>query len=194
MISLAAGQNYSVAGIDKNETIPKGLQVGALAPGFNGTNQFGDTVNLKEKLKTGKVVLIFYRGYWCPVCNRYLQNYQDSLQLIIDKGAHFMAITPEQAEGVRKTIGKTGASFDLITDSSNHIMQLYGVDFKVTGTYQFLVNVFESANIAKNNGQEEAYLPVPATYIIGTDGRIEYVQFDPNYKIRASVKQILENL
>jgi len=89
---------------------------------------------------------------------------------------------------------KTGTNFNIISDHDNEIMKKYKVDFKVTATYKTLVNLFTSANISDNNKQEEARLPVPATYIIGPDGVIEFVQFDPDYKGRASVKQIIRHL
>ena len=46
----------------------------------------------------------------------------------------------------------------------------------------------------ENNNQEEAKLPVPATYIIGKDGLIKWRHFNYNYSQRASVKEILDNL
>ena len=60
--------------------IPHGLKVGDKAPDFTGYDQTGKTVDLKKLLEKGPVVLFFYRGKWCPVCSRYLNNYQDSLK------------------------------------------------------------------------------------------------------------------
>jgi len=187
-------QNYALNGIDTGEKIPKGLKVGDAAPDFRGINQQGKEIRLSDEWKKGKVVLIFYRGYWCGSCNKYLADYQDSLQMITSKGAKIIAVTPEQFEGVEKTIDKTGANFDIISDHDNEIMKKYKVDFKVTATHKTLVKIFTPANISENNHQEEAWLPVPATYIIGRDGVIEFVQFDPDYKDRASVKQIIRHL
>src|SRR5690348_16035733 len=66
---------------------PEGLFINSKAPDFKGTDQNGNTVRLKDLIKKGDVVLVFYRGQWCPFCNRYLSKLQDSLQLILDKGA-----------------------------------------------------------------------------------------------------------
>ena len=46
----------------------------------------------------------------------------------------------------------------------------------------------------KSNGANGANLPVPATYIIGKDGKIRYVFFNTDYRQRASVKDILVNI
>ena len=183
-----------LSGVDAGEKIPEGLHIGDTAPDFKGINQKGEIIHLYDALKKGKVVLLFYRGYWCGSCNKYLADYQDSLRLITARGARIIAVTPEQSDGVDKTIEKTGAGFDIVSDHENTIMKKYDVDFKVTSTYKSLVNLFKSVSIAENNDQEEAWLPVPATYIINKKGIIEFVQFDPDYKNRASVKQMLKNL
>jgi len=191
---MVFAQNYSKYGIDTDYNIPKGLEIGEMAPVFEGLNQNGIRISLSEELKKGKVVLIFYRGYWCPYCSRYLKQYQDSLQMVIKEGAQIIAITPEHNEGVNKTIQIIKSDFDIISDVNNSIQKQYNVLFKVTDKYNMKIKRFLSADIAIVNGDEEAFLPVPATIIIGQNGIIEYIQFDPNYKKRASVRDILENL
>jgi len=49
-------------------------------------------------------------------------------------------------------------------------------------------------DIAKNNGKEDAYLPIPATYIINKKGIVTFKDFNYNYHKRASVKEIIDNL
>ena len=195
LISLfSVSQNHKRYGIDTVEDVPKGLKIGDMAPDFSGTNQNGEMISLSKSLEKGKVVLIFYRGYWCPVCNRYLKQYQDSLDLIIAKGARIIAVTPEQEEGLEMTIDNIKPGFDIISDKNNHIQKKYDVLFKVTEPYTQMIEDKLFANIAENNGMDEAFLPVPATFIIDKDGEIEYVQFDTNYRNRATVKAILSNL
>src|SRR5258708_6668360 len=78
---------------------PEGLFINSKAPDFKSKDQNGNELVLKDMRKKGPVILVFYRGYWCPYCNRELQRLQDSLQLITEKGAQLVAITPEKQEG-----------------------------------------------------------------------------------------------
>jgi peroxiredoxin len=174
---------------------PEGLFINSKAPDFKGKDQNGNDVVLKDLRKKGAVVIIFYRGYWCPYCNRELQKLEDSLQLIKEKGAQLIAITPEKQEGIAKTIEKTKASYSIITDEELKIMKAYDVAYQVdTKT----IDRYKMANIdlAANNGQkpDAVYLPVPAVYIIGKDGEIKYRYFEEDYKKQATVKDILNNL
>ena len=101
----------------QTETIyPEGLKVGDAAPMFTAKDQNGKTVKLKKALKNGPVVVLFYRGQWCPFCNKQLSHFSDSLQMLTAKGATILAITPETGENVKKTIEKTKASFPVLED------------------------------------------------------------------------------
>src|SRR5258705_10115712 len=79
---------------------PEGLFINSRAPDFKGKDQNGIELNLKDLRKLGPVVLVFYRGYWCPYCNKYLKTLEDSLEQIKEKGAQLIAITLEGDSGV----------------------------------------------------------------------------------------------
>lgn len=172
---------------------PQGLKVGDMAPDFSATNQEGKNVELKDLLMKGDVVLVFYRGQWCPYCNKQLSKINDSLALITAKGATVLAITPETADNVIKTIKKTKASFDVLSDKDLAIMKDYKVSFAVD---EKTIEKYKGYGIdfEKANGKNGANLPVPATYIIGKDGKVKYVFFNTDYSKRASVQDILNSL
>jgi peroxiredoxin len=173
---------------------PEGLFINSKSPDFKATDQYGHEIRLKDVLKDSLVVLIFYRGEWDPYCNRQLKKIEDSLQLIKDKGAKLIAVTPEKNEYILKTIEKTKASFSLIHDNEIKIMKAYGVAYEVD---ERTVSRYKNADIdlATANGQKEKiYLPVPAVYVISKEGTVLYRFFDLDYKKRPTVKEILENL
>jgi len=189
------GIDYAGFGIEtKDNKIPQGLKVGDKAPDFSGYDQKGKLVESKKLLENGPMVLFFYRGKWCPVCSRYLNNYQDSLNLITDQGFNFVTITPESIENVEQTVKLHNITFTVIYDCQEKIMEDYNVMFEVTKAYQERIFKNYSIDIAQNNGRDAAHLPVPATYIINRQGIIVAVQFDPDYQNRATVKWMLQNL
>ena len=172
----------------------KGLQVGATAPAVSGTDQNGKKITLKQLLKDHQsVVLFFYRGQWCPYCNKHIKDLQDSLQLLTAKNAYVIGITPESNENIAKTIKKTNAGFSIIQDANDSIMQAFGVNFTMDDV---TFNKYKGygINLETNNGNNRHTLPVPATYVIDRSGKIKYVHFDPNYKKRASIQTLLTEL
>ena len=173
---------------------PEGLFINSKAPDFKANDQYGKEIRLKEILKDSLVVLIFYRGEWCPYCNRYLKKLEDSLQLIKEKGARLIAVSPEKPENIRKTIEKTKATYPILYDKDMKIMKAYDVAFELD---EKTVSRYKNADIdlADANGQKnKVILPVPAIYIIRKEGTIVYRFFEPDYKKRVSVQEILDNL
>ena len=183
-----------VAVIMNAQEDPKGLSINDTAPDFTAIDQEGKPVNLKQQLEKGPVVLVFYRGYWCPYCNKYLQKLEDSLSLINGKGASLITITPEKPESIKKTIEKSKASYPVLYDEGLSIMKKYDVAFavdeKTVDRYKGFGIDFNQVNGSANG----ANLPVPAIYIINTDGKIVFRHFDKNYTKRASVADILTHL
>lgn len=178
-------------GMDVAQKTPVGLNVGDVAPMFSAKDKDGNTVTLESLINQGPVVLNFYRGVWCPVCNRYMSAFQDSVSLLEAKGAKVVSITPETTEGIEKFVDKTQTTNIVLEDKDDKIMMDYDVLFYVTEKYQEKIRTKLKTDIAEHNGQEAAQLPVPATFIIDQKGVITYKHFDVNYKKRASVKEIL---
>ncbi len=178
----------------QSETIyPEGLKVGDMAPEFSGKDQNGKIFTLTDALRKGDVVMLFYRGQWCPYCTKQLSHFTDSLQLLTAKGATLLAITPETAGNVKKTVGKTKATFPVLEDEGLSIMKMYKVNFamdeKTIAKYKGYGIDLDIANGSNGNN-----LPVPATYIIGKDRKIKYVFFNTDYRKRVHVQDILNNL
>lgn len=177
----------------EGQEAPEGLFINSKAPDFKATDQAGNEVRLKDLLKKGKVVLVFYRGNWCPYCNRQLKRLEDSLQLIKDKGATLIAVTPEKPDGVEKTIEKTKAEYPILFDEGLKIMKAYEVEFIVP---ENTITRYRNSGIdlEKINGNDWNYLPVPAVYIIDKEANITYRFFNSDYKKRPAVQEILNNL
>jgi peroxiredoxin len=171
-----------------------GLPKGAEAPAFTVVDNSGHALNLQHLLKSHKaVVLFFYRGQWCPYCNKQISRLQDSLQLLTAKGAYVIGVTPETPENIGKTVGKTHASFSLVYDKGYQVMKAYDVSYRVDDALNVRLKSY-GVDLEKNNGNTDHVLPVPATYVIDKSGRIIFVHFDKDYTKRAAVSDIIKVL
>ena len=182
-----------VFSIASAQEAPEGLFIASKAPDFRAKDQNGKEIRLKDLLKNGKVVLVFYRGEWCPYCNKELSRLQDSLQWIKDKGATLVAVSPEKPENVLKTVEKTKAEYSILYDEGLKIMKAYDVEFEVP---ENTLTRYRNAglDIEKNNGKNGKFLPVPAVFIIDKESTVIYRFFEPDYKKRPSVKDLLDYL
>jgi peroxiredoxin len=188
-ILIAAGIFFSIQVLAQT-----GLKEGVKAPEFVAVDNSGQKIDLHTILKSHKAVLLFfYRGQWCPYCNRYIQRMQDSLQLLMDKGAYVIAVTPETPSNISRTIEKTHASFSIVQDRNYQIMKDYQVNYTVDDVLLSKLNTY-GVDLEKNNGNKDHVLPVPATYIIDPSGKITFVHFDKDYTQRPSIKTLLEKI
>ncbi len=172
---------------------PKGLHVNDKAPTFIAVDQNGRQVSLSVLMAKGPVVLVFYRGQWCPYCNKQLSNLQDSVSFITGKGATLVAVAPEKPENIQKTIAKTKASYPVLFDSGLTIMKSYDVAYNV-GSEMLAKYKKYGIDFNQVNGANGASLPVPTVYIINTSGIITYVNFNPDFTKRPSVSEIVSHL
>jgi len=169
------------------------LQVGDIAPDFTTTNHSGDTLSLNQLLQQGPLVLTFYRGEWCSFCNKYLARLDESYPTIKELGADLIAVSPEIVKYTTEMVGKMDNPYSIISDTDYSIMKLYGLDFELDKKTKIKYKTF-GINLPKHNGADDYILPIPATFVINTDGKISFLHLDENYKERAEIDDILETL
>ncbi len=179
---------------ERNAKDAHGIDVGDNAPMFKAMDADTNQFSLEDAIKKSPVVIIFYRGFWCPVCNKHLGSIQDSLKMIEEAGAKVIAISPEKPEYLDKMAEKTGAQFTLLYDEDYKIANAYDVTFKPTSMQLFTYNTILGGKLKKTHSDDSQRLPIPATYIVNQKGIISWRQFDPDYKNRSSVKEILNAL
>ncbi|MBA3901372.1 MAG: AhpC/TSA family protein [Bacteroidetes bacterium] len=181
---------------DKSRAVKeaKGLLIGDNVPIINGKDIFGKPYSLQKALENGPVILVFIRGQWCPFCNKHLSHLQKNLPLIYDKGASVVAISPEKSEFIKKSIDKTGAEFTILHDEGHAISDLFDLTFKPGSISRFMINKLLGAKLKESHSDLSERLPIPATFAIGKNGKITWRHFNPDFKKRSAIKDILEHL
>lgn len=172
--------------------IESAKQVGDTAPNFKLKNAIGNTVELSSYLKSGPVVLTWYRGGWCPYCNLTLQRMQQELPKIKSLNANLIALTPEIPDSSITTAEKHNLEFEILSDIGNQIAREYGVVFELTPEVAEIYN--KKFGLVGYNGDNSNTLPLAATYIIDQNGIIVYSFLDADYRNRAEPSEIIEEL
>ncbi|MEH0152792.1 peroxiredoxin-like family protein [Limibacter armeniacum] len=168
--------------------LKRAKNVGDVAPSFALKNALGKDVSLQELLQKGPVVLVWYRGGWCPYCNINLHYLQEELPNIKAQGANLVALTPELPDQSISTSEKNHLEFEVLSDIGNKVAKDYGVVFKLTDDVAKIYN--EKFDLNSHNGDSSNELPLAATYIINTNGEIVYAFLDSDYRNRAEPKEI----
>ncbi|MCH8904779.1 MAG: redoxin domain-containing protein [Bacteroidetes bacterium] len=160
------------------------LELGIEAPGFSLKNVEGKEVTLQSYL--GKwVVLVFYRGNWCHLCNEQLSKIAEDYSKFQKLNAHVIAISTDVIDGVKKTIEKSAAPFEILMDDKNEVIKLYQVDVKKR-EYKDITALL--------SGHKQGTYAIPALFIIDIEGVIRYVNISESYGDRPDNDEVLKQL
>lgn len=168
----------------------QGLAVGSKAPDFALPDATGKRVRLSELLAKGPVVLNFYRGEWCPYCNLELRAFQAMQSEFEAAGAQIVAISPELPDHSLSVTEKHELAYAVLSDVGNRVSREYGLIFALAEALRPIYHEF-GIDIPTNNGDGSYELPLPATYVIDTQGVVRYAFADADYTKRAEPSEAL---
>ena len=171
-----------------------GLKVGAKAPDFSLKNAQGKTVKLSSALHHGPVILVFYRGAWCPYCNLELHALTESLPAFKKYGASIIAITPQTPDKSLAQVKKDGFPFEILSDLDDKVIKAYNLYWEVSPELDAAYKHSFGLDVAAFNGNGRRGLPVPGTFVIDQSGIVRAAFADTDYKKRMEPADILAAL
>jgi peroxiredoxin len=171
----------------------KALRVGDFAPDFSLPDAMGRSIRFATLRQSGPVVVTFYRGQWCPYCDLQLRAYQEILPRIRALGATLVAISPQTPDESLSTAEKRKLEFNVLSDAGNTVGRSWGLVWKVGTSLHSLHKAF-GVDLAKSNGDTSNELPVPATFVVDSSGRIAFAHFDPNWGVRLEPAALISAL
>ena len=168
----------------------RALKAGMRAPEFTLPDAHGQPVRSADLLQKGPLVLTFYRGVWCPFCNMDLQALEEAANDIRALGASLVAISPQTAPNRRKSERENALSFPILSDHGNALADQFGLRFRLPDDLIAVYKGFGN-DLAVGNGEDSWTLPMPARYVIGTDGVIVYAEVNADYTRRPDPSELL---
>jgi len=159
------------------------LLAGMKAPDFTVRDVGNQTFQFNAGAQAEPIVLVFFRGGWCPYCNLHLSEMRLAERQLKDMGFNIWFISIDKPELLLASLEDPDIGYTIYSDSSLDATRAFGLAFRVDDE---LNQRYLSYNIdlEKASGENHHVLPAPATYIIGTDGIINFAYINPDYKVR----------
>jgi len=171
-------------------TAPK---VGEPMPAFLLPDQQGRLVRLEDFLDDGPVALSFNRGHWCPYCRINIDALARAEEEIAPERRHVAAIVPDRQKFAMWLKSDAKAPFPILTDMDNGYAMTLGLAFYVGDELKQMM-VSSRWDPAVSQGTDNWMLPIPATFIVGTDGIVRGRFVDPDYRTRMAIEEMLAAL
>ena len=147
------------------------LRPGDLAPDFLLPDQHDVPVRLSERLALGPVVLVFYRGGWCPFCTLTLRAWQDALPALHDAGGDLLALSPQQVRDCCDSAERDLLAYPVLSDRACAMASRYGITHEHPEALRPLY-LRLGHDLPRINATSSWRVPLPATFVVAQDGRI----------------------
>jgi peroxiredoxin len=166
------------------------LPVGALAPEFALKDSNGKLVRSRDLLASGPLIIKFFRGRWCPYCMTELEAWRDLYGQLRERGALLVAVSPQIERQSDFMAGQHGLPFLVLSDPGCSVAAQFGLVYTVPEYHQ---QYYRSIliNIPFVNGDDSWRLPLPATYVVGRDGRVLFAEAHADFRVRPEPDEAL---
>jgi len=168
---------------------------GLTIPAVSLTTADNTPVLLMDLVKQKPSVIVFYRGGWCPYCNAQLSALRDIEPQLSALGYQLIAITPDSTASISKSLQDTGGqklNYTLLSDANFAASSAFGLAYYLDDNTAAAYKGKLGSLITTEAGTEKVVLPVPAVYIVNTQGEALFNYVHINYKTRLEGELLLK--
>jgi peroxiredoxin len=174
-------------------TVRNILGAGAQAPAFELPDIRKKLISSAELLAQGKLVVVFYRGRWCPYCIADLEAFRDLYPEVQRRGASVLAISPQKIQHSDYTATQHKLPFPVLSDQGNAVARQFGLVYQVPDYLQeHYLRIF--VNLRNANADASWTLPMPAVFVIDRDSTILFAEAQVDFRRRTEPADVLQVL
>jgi peroxiredoxin len=166
------------------------LPVGAQAPEFALRDSNGKLVRSRDLLALGPLVIKFFRGRWCAYCATELETWRDLYGQLREHDALLVAVSPQTERQSDFMVGQHGLPFPVLCDPGNSVAEKFGLVYTIPEYHRdYYLSIL--VNLPFINGDKTWRLPLPATYVIGKDGKVLHAEAHADFRVRPEPAEAL---
>ncbi|MGH3695210.1 MAG: peroxiredoxin-like family protein [Pseudonocardiaceae bacterium] len=186
----AAQAALNAAGVPARVAAP-GIQL----PDVQLIDAQGASTSLHTVTGGRPVVIVFYRGVWCPYCNITLKAYQEQLLPELTKrGVGLVAISPQRPDGSLSMRQKNELTYPVVSDPGNVLAGELGILAPAPSAEVRAAQDKLGLDLTAVNADGADTLPMPTTALADAGNTIRWIDVHPNYATRTEVADILNAL
>jgi peroxiredoxin len=164
-------------------------QIGQEMPGFLLPDQAGRLVDLDELTREGPVVVSFNRGHWCPFCRIELTALAQAHAEIVALGARIVSIMPDRQAFVGRLPDGVTDRLTVLSDIDCAYSLSLGLVMWLGEELKGLMLSF-GVSLEEIHGSSGWFVPVPATFVVGADGRVVARMVEAEFRKRMGLAEI----
>ena len=192
LLSFATDSHAEIAA-SAEETSP--LAAGGAAPAFTVRNADGSDFVFDPGELERPAMLIFYRGGWCPYCNRHLAELRHVVPELEGRGMDVYFLSADSPGNLASALhgDAEGLDYTLLSDARLSAAEAFGLAFRISDDYYRRAKEY-GLNLEEASGETHRALPIPAAYLIDATGTIRFAHANPDYTQRLSAAELRANV
>lgn len=172
------------------------LGAGDAAPRFIVETIAGEPFDFDPRNLERPVVLLAFRGGWCPVCNMYLSEMRHTIPEIRNLGVDVLFLSGDRAELLFENLHRetqediAGLDYTILSDADAQAAIALGIAFKASERTMRRRNE-KGEDIAGSSMARHGVLPVPAVFAIDRHGIIRFAYSNADYRVRLPAEELM---
>lgn len=194
--SLSIQAGYAELPIAKTAQDIVPLQVGQSAPEFTVRSVGNEKFSFDPDNLDRPVILVSFRGGWCPFCNMHLSELRSVIPEINAMGIDVLFLSGDRPELLYRSLKREtqeeidGLGYEILSDAQANAGIALGIAFKASDR-TIEGRVVKGQDIGGSSMMLHGALSVPSVFAIGTDGIIAFAYVNPDYKVRLPADELL---
>ncbi len=172
------------------------LGAGDAAPRFTVETVDDEQFEFNPQNLKRPVVLLAFRGGWCPFCNMYLSDMRQVIPEISAMGIDVLFLSGDRPELLYASLNRetqediAGLDYTILSDANAQAAIALGIAFRASDRTVNRRNE-KGEDIVGSSMDRHGVLPVPAVFVIDSHGIIQFAYTNPNYKVRLPADDLL---
>lgn len=179
----------ATARLRRSGILQKCLQPGETVPNFQFIDKDNNQQSLYGLLESGPVVLNFFRGFWCKFCETELEALELVRSELDAAGCHYLAISPQQAEGGANNFQRV----QFVFDKHNQISKAFNIAYELSDEEKSLLSEWQ-VDLESSSESGVWNLPIPATYVVAQNKTVSFQFADVDFRTRCCPEELVEEL
>jgi peroxiredoxin len=167
-----------------------GIPVGQKVPDVHARDLDGHDVALSSLYAKGPILLVFYRGGWCPFCNSENHALATAYPEYQKRGVTPVTVSVDAPDAEAKTRATYAIPFPVLSDSDASMIDAFHVVKEVQSDELAKMKSF-GVDLESYSGKAHHKIAIPALFLIDRAGVVRWAHSDPDFKVRPSTAQIL---
>ena len=189
-IASLCGVRLALAAVPDDPAGVAPLAVGAMAPAFTAREVNGQDFHFDPKALRSPVLIIFYRGGWCPYCNTHLKDLRQVEPQIRALGYQVLFLSTDRPELLYSSLQEK-VTYHILSDASMQAARAFGVAYRLDANTLKNLQTY-GIDLEGTQGTTNHELPVPSVFIVDRGGVVRFRHYNADYKVRLDAASVLD--